>query len=195
MITINTLTNLFVETKLNNFREPRDRKYNINEAYCKGGEVLYKSNQDKDTHIWHLYINKGNFILEREDDPINTRITLFNFYDENKNIQQVDITFDQNMAPFVVFVMDNMSKLWSKSTDLKDITLYGNHPKIMLDKEKLIDTATSDVLLFVSKNRKLYYALQRNNFEDFTLIAENDKCNLIYRVGWTKDNKIGVYWR
>lgn len=192
MLNINTSNKLLARNNLEEFLYPRNTFYPISESYVLAGEILYKSNQDKTTHVWHCYFQNPNFIVERVDDPVNTRIILFQ---REGVIQQLDFSFDQNMSPVVFFSMDNTDYMWTLLFGI-EVFSKGCYPKIDLDHKKKEQTSESDLLIFFSSKGKLYYAIQRENYKNTYQINTSTTCSLVYRIGLNKyQNKFCVYWR
>jgi hypothetical protein len=83
------------------------------------------------------------------------------------DISLVSCTFDQNMAPVLAFVDEDVAKLrWYDSTiaDYRVDNISGAFPRVFLDDKRPEFMVSSDVILAYTRDSKLYFAMQRDRY-------------------------------
>lgn len=180
------------------FLPPKDRYFPLTETYSLGGETLYLENQDRDTYIWKAYSENNKIHLKREDLDEVTVLP----YEWDGRLRQIDLTFDQNMFPLVTLTINEANYIywWNKTQyELYSLDIRGYYPKIQMDKPKNTQILESDCILGFNHKGKLYYALQRESFNNtYPVFPENGThptASVLWRIGLTKDNRFGFLWR
>lgn len=186
----------FVTThSFSRFLPPKDKHYELTKDYALGGKVLSLENQDKNTHVYCTEVRKGNEIwFWREDKGVDTAKL---YYTTSQPIRQLSLALDQLNSPQFCFTLNDGTSYiyWFSSSNWELTPIPYSSPKIVLDYLLKDEAPISDVCCFATDNGALYVAYQRNGYLTWTKLAEDSTKNMIFRVGHTGDNRIGIMWR
>lgn len=178
------------------FLPPRAYHYGMLEAYSDGGPTISKVEDGLTGYVWHTYLDRDKVYIQREDLPESQPMLLIT----HKGITQIDVTFDQTMRPFLVFVADGGANYlhFNAITNAYDVVKLPDtviSPRCELDYRKVQDIPRSDIILGYTNAGKLCYRLQRERFLKEHKIAEDPKKTLLWRIGRLTDGRFGYLWR
>ena len=130
--------------------------------YEIGGIALNDASEGMLYQRWRCQLIRGQVIV---DAPSVSPFVLM----ENEDIEEVSITFDQNMRIALAYVEAGTAKLyWYDSTipGYDTITLPAGSitPRISLDDKRSLQTGNSDIILAYVRSGSLYYRQQRDRF-------------------------------
>lgn len=177
------------------FASPKNRHHKMTVAYTEGGPVLADAKQGLFGYVWHAYVDEQNrVIVKREDlDEIHIITT-------KPNITQLDLTIDQNMRPFLVYVADGLPYYYHFNADNSTYSEVALDPSIKfprceLDMRELHETPNSDIILGYTRDGNLCYRIQRERFGKEYVIATDPKKTMVWRIGRLVDGRFGYQWR
>lgn len=178
---------------ISDFLFPRNKEYEINESYEKGGVALYNPKQGLNTHVWYAWTefnkktNDSTIFIKRDD--LTDKVAFLT----DKNVSEIDLTFDQNMNPCLVYVADNVPKLYFYDTQLGEYTtiiLHGiQQPRISLDDKRAFNIPQSNIVLAYMRDKSLYMRLQQDRFGVEYHLKTFDDNKVLHRVGMGKFNR------
>lgn len=183
-----------VKSSLTSFVYPRDQHYPLNEARCVGGEIIANTTSGLDGYLWSAYL-KGNTVIIKRDDLPEEHVIF-----SREGITQLDLTFDQNMRPFFVYVAEGNPYYYSfnpEDSSYSEVALPTSikFPKCAIDYHEVENIPSSDVIIAYSREGNLCYRLQRERFTREYIIATDPNKSMVWRMGRTKDGRFGYYWR
>lgn len=174
---------------VSDFLYPRSKEYGVNESYEMGGVELFNPTQGLNTHIWHAWteFNKENgnsiIFIKRDDLADNDKIAFLS----DKKISEIDLTFDQNMNPCLVYVSDNTPKLYfydARLGEYSTIVLQGvQQPKISLDDKRDFSISQSNIVLAYMRGKSLYMRLQKDRFMIEYHLKTFECRRILWRIG------------
>lgn len=143
---------------------PRNKDYALTESWEQGGVGLSDTSQGLVSHIWRAWTDSKAIYIQRSDLPKDTAKTLL----AAPNITEVDLAFDQNMRPVLVYVSGGIAKLYwydtvSQSQTITDFPNVQN-PRVSLDDKRGFNTANSDVIFAYINNDQLCCRYQRERY-------------------------------
>jgi hypothetical protein len=143
------------------FAPPRDIPPTQLIAYDYGGININDPSAGLQVKIWRCRWESGNFIVDADGVPDTVIYSA-------SDISDFDITFDQNMQPFLAFTQGGVAKFrWFDATvpGFVVITLPGAvTPKCQLDDKRPSQISNSDIILAYVRDFDLYYREQRDRF-------------------------------
>lgn len=178
---------------ISDFLFPRNKEYEINESYEKGGVALYDPTQGLDNYVWHSWVeaNKetGDSTIFIKRDDLTDKVAFLT----DKKISEIDLTFDQNMNPCLVYVADNVPKLYFYDTQLGEYTTIILHdiqqPRISLDDKRAFNISQSNIVLAYMRDKSLYMRLQQDRFGIEYHLKTFDDTKILHRIGMGKSNR------
>ena len=145
------------------FLYPRSKSYPLTESWENGGVALNDPTEELTKYVWKAWTD-GTSIMVKRDDLDTYHVILTDI-----NITEVDLTFNQNMRPYITYVANDISKLyWYDALQSKQVIdeypLITN-PRVSLDDKRRFNVANSDIIFaYISKDNKVKYRLQRERF-------------------------------
>lgn len=172
---------------ISDFLYPRNKEYGIKESYEQGGIELYNPKYGLQDYIWKAWIENDTVFIKRDD--LDNAVEFL----KDKNISEIDLTFDQNMNPCLAYVADNIPKLYFYDTakavyvtmTFKDI----KNPKISLDDKRDFNISQSNIVFAYMRDNNLYIRLQRDRFGVEYLLKSFDDDKTLYRIGMGVNNR------
>lgn len=151
-------------TNTGSLLSPRNKDYALTESWELGGVGLSDTSQGLGSHTWRAWTDGKAIYIQRSDLPKDTSKTLLAAPD----ITEVDLTFDQNMRPVLVYVSGGIAKLYwydtvSQSQTITDFPNVQN-PRVSLDDKRAFNTANSDVIFAYINNDQLCCRYQRERY-------------------------------
>lgn len=187
--------NVYVISKgINKFLYPKNLHHAMTIAYTEAGPKLTDTQYGLTGYIWKAFVRGNQIVLQRIDlSEEHIMVT-------KDNITQVDVTFDQTMRPFIVYVADNQAYYlhYNKTTfNYEEVTLPSNvtFPRCELDMRNPDEIPFSDIILGYINGNNLCYALQRERFTVEHVIATDSKKSMLWRIGRLVDGRFGYQWR
>jgi hypothetical protein len=158
------------------FLPPRDQLKEPLEDYELGGVDIQDSSQGLEVQVWRGRYIAGDIVL---DVPgVVTPITVLSVAD----ITEFQFTFDQNMQPFVAYVVNDEDAFyhWFDGTVpgfVTDSLPAGSiTPRCSLDDKRRVSgtlAGASDIILTYMRAGDLYFRQQRDRYDTEYLLAED----------------------
>lgn len=182
------------------FKPPRNRYHSMMEAYCDGGPELFKQFKYMGGYIWAVKIIGPNIRVFRDDDHTKY-YDIINISEFDFDINQLDLTFDQNMAPFITLpgIRDQETVSYYIATDntpdgvnsLKQLPGV-TYPRCEINYRDTADIAVSDIILSFIKDEALWYAIQSERFlKHYKVVDLDPKESMLWRFGIMTDESFG----
>lgn len=142
-------------------RLPKSEKRNPKISYELGG-VGFSDPSEPFTYEWKSYVDGNRIMAQREGlEPQKIK-------DVEGRVNEVSLTFDQNMRPTLAYVEEGVSKLYWYDTAIQDmrVSIFDvKNPRVSLDDTRKFNIADSDIIFgYISKDNKVKYRLQRERF-------------------------------
>lgn len=142
-------------------RPPKSEKRNPKISYELGG-VGFSDPSEPFKYKWKAYVEGKRIMAQREGlEPQKVM-------DVEGRVNEVSLTFDQNMRPTLAYVEEGVSKLYWYDTAIQDmrVSIFDvKNPRISLDDTRKFNIADSDIIFgYVSKDNEVKYRLQRERF-------------------------------
>lgn len=183
-----------ITTYLHKFEPAKATNCGILEAFAEGGPVISDVSKGLSGYIWKAYIDGTQVVI--------TRIGSDEIYKVNigRIVSQLDLTFDQNMRPFLTYVADGLPYYYhfnSEDSTYSEIALDNSirYPRCELDTRNTEDIPRSDIILGYIRDGNLCYRLQRERFLKERIIATDNKKTMLWRIGRLIDGRFGYQWR
>ena len=177
------------------FLAPSNRHHKMTIAYTQGGPAYADAAQGLTGYVWKAYVDEQDqIIVKREDlDELHVIAT-------KPNITQLDLTIDQNMRPFLVYVVDGKPYYFHFNADdstYSEVALDPSikFPRCELDMRENHNIPNSDIILGYTRDGNLCYRLQRERFLQEHIIATDQKKTMLWRIGRLVDGRFGYQWR
>ena len=142
-------------------RPPKSEKRNPKISYELGG-VGFSDPSEPFTYEWKAYVDGKRIMAQREGlEPQKIK-------DVEGRVNEVSLTFDQNMRPTLAYVEEGVSKLYWYDTAIQGMrtSIFDVYnPRVSLDDTRKFNIADSDIIFgYISKDNKVKYRLQRERF-------------------------------
>lgn len=179
----------------NSFLSPRNRHCRMTTAYCDGGPELFNSKAGITGYVWVAFVDSiDNITVKREDSDEKYVVTT------RANVSQLDLTFDQNMRPFLTYVVDDIPYYFhfnSHDSSYSEVALDTSirFPRCELDMRDVQDIPNSDIILGYIRDGNLCYRVQRERFLQEHIIATDSNKTMLWRIGRLLDGRFGYHWR
>lgn len=181
-----------IMTKMAEFAPPRNRHYPMDIAYCEAGPTMTRAEDGMLGYVWQAFLRGNEICVKREDlDEIHVITT-------KENITQLDITFDQNMRPFLCYVKDGLPYYYHFNRDDSSYSEVALDPTVTFPRCALdmpYDIPNSDIYIGYTRNGNLCYRIQRGRFTKEYVLATIPHKSMVWRIGLTKDGRFGYQWR
>lgn len=174
---------------------PKNNTSSLLESYETGGIDLLDSSQGLFVQTWQVRTDGKNIYIKAENDDF-WRVLL-----ADKNITEVDLTFDQNMKAHVSYVSNGISKFY-RYDSVQAKMIIENYPDIRTprisldDKRRLSGSGNSDIIFAYIRNdtNELCYRVQRERYgiehkTEITLGASD----VLWRIGMAENNMFVFY--
>lgn len=177
------------------FRDPYCRFYKMTVAYTVGGAELFSTTAGLLGYVWKAYVDdKDRIVVQREGEHD------FHVVTTKANVTQLDITFDQNMRPFLTYVANGLPYYYHFNSDLStysEVALdpHIKFPRCELDMREAGSIPRSDIVLAYTRGGKLCYRIQRERFRQEHVIATDKKKTMVWRIGSLTNGRFGFLWR
>lgn len=140
---------------------PKSEKRNPKISYELGG-VGFSDPSEPFTYEWKAYVDGKRIMAQREGlEPQKIK-------DVEGRVNEVSLTFDQNMRPTLAYVEEGVSKLYWYDTAIQGMrtSIFDvKNPRVSLDDTRKFNIADSDIIFgYISKDNKVKYRLQRERF-------------------------------
>lgn len=184
----------YKKTTLIKFKPPRNRHYSMNVAYAEGGATLNDASNGLSGYIWKVYIKNNSVYVKREGENIEHKIF------DKADITQIDLTFDQNMRPFICYVANNLPYYYHFNAEDSSYSEVALPPEIKFPRAAIThheshNIPVSDIILAYTREGNLCYRIQRERYKKEYIIATDPKKSMLWRVGLTTDGRFGYQWR
>jgi hypothetical protein len=133
-------------------------------VYEQGGTALNYPDDGINVIPWQLryFPATDEFVIESETTPPTVLFTA-------PDVTEIDLTFDQNMNPFVAFVEDGQAKFWWYDSEIPGTTITNLPagsltPRCCLDDKLQELTGESDICLCYVEAGALKFRLQRERY-------------------------------
>lgn len=168
------------------FAHPRDIPPQPLISYDYGGTALNDASSGLLVKVWRCRYENGDFIVDADQVPDTVVYSA-------PDVTELDLTFDQNMQPFLAFVQAGEAKFRWYDTTVPGfvVTSLGAGvvtPRCALDDKRLLQQNVSDIVLAYVKTGDLYCRQQRDRFEVEYLLKAGAGAGL-RRIG------MGLRWR
>ena len=157
--------------------------------YEYGGVSLYDGSQGLLVKLWKIEVVGSDVIIS--ENGANSQ-TLFS----QSGITEISFTFDQNMNPFVAYVVDGVSKYYWYDSSLPGYTTTelpsgSTNPRVTFDDKRnsqiLLDK--SDIILAYLRTGNLYVRVQRERYLTEHLFKSGVTGKLL-KVGMNNKNRL-----
>lgn len=145
------------------FLEPdRDRRLPLTDVEM-GGTALNDGTAGLYVQLWTIRYESPDVIVSAPSSPDTVLFSM-------SGITDLSLAFDQNMAPFVAFVQEGVSRYWWFDTraggyTFSELPAGSITPRCGVDDKRLTMRAGSDIILAYVRDTDLYYRQQRDNYE------------------------------
>lgn len=183
---------LIIEINNSVFLPPRDKAVEKLECWELGGVALSDTSEPFQ-YYWNGYIKGKAIYLKRQDSLPTTLLAFFG------KVTEFSFSFDQNMRPIIVYVEDNITKLyWYDSTVAQNVIteyLGISNPKLSLDDKRKFNVGNSDIIFaYISEYNKLCYRLQRERYgAEHILLTDDTKSETnplqLFEIGMGTENR------
>lgn len=187
----------YIPTKaLYRLNEPKRRHHSMLIGYTEGGPVHSRAEHGLTGYVWKVFYKDNNdVVVIREDEP-DTEYLITN----KAGVTQLDMTFDQNMRPFVVYVADGLPYYFHFNADDSSYSEVALDPTIKfprceLDYRETHEIPRSDIILGYTRDGNLCYRIQHERFTKENIIATDPKKSMLWRIGRLVDGRFGYQWR
>lgn len=140
---------------------PKQGVRDLKVSYELGGEYLSQPTE-KMTYLWKAYTTDTGISIEREGQ--NSEI----LKNVTGNVNEVSLTFDQNMRPTLAYVEDGISKLYwydTSSQSMRTSVFNVKNPRVAIDDKRKFNISNSDIVFaYINQNNDLAYRLQRERY-------------------------------
>ena len=165
---------------------PRDTKESLLSSKDYGPIAVQNTTQGLKAKVWSVSYDSASGAVRLQDGSL-----LF----VEKNIKELDLTFNQTANPFVAYrVGSNIKIFWydtTTSTYVNKTIGLGDQPFCYLDERRPEFSAKSDVILIYHRNGSVYYRLQRDRFDIERPTGITGKTNLVIEnFGMAKNNRL-----
>lgn len=187
-------TNSMFKSVHGSFLEPRNLNYPMTEAYSLGAIAIGDKSAGLERYTWKCYVNNGWIVVKRTDLVQEHRIT------QATNVTELDLAFELNGYPAVVFVANGVPYLARYNSDsdnypAKLLEEKFKHPRICLDLISINSGLPVGLVLGYCYNGNLCYVTQKGKFQNETVIATDPNKHLLWRMGHLPNRNIGFQWR
>lgn len=182
-------------TAVYRFVEPKRRHHNMRVAYAEGGEVIADATKGLTGYTWKAYADINSRVYVGREDSGNP-VYIF----QGDDITQVDLTFDQNMRPFIAYVDKGRANYYHFSRATSSyarvpLPIGWTFPRCELDMRDTKDIPNSDIILGYIRGDKLCFGIQRERYLTERVVATDPKKSMLWRVGKTVDGRFAFQWR
>lgn len=144
------------------FRKPHRDYGDLDSDADLGGIAITDPTQGLTRQTWTCHIRADAVIAA---DESGDETILFS----RPGIEEVALTFDQNMNPFVAFVQSGQAWFWwfdtiAQSQVFTQMTADVVSPRCTLDDKRQQSSGDNDIILAYLRNRNLYYRQQRDRY-------------------------------
>lgn len=157
------------ESKGGEFLYPRSKRYSVMQSWDRGGVAISNTSEGIDSYIWESWTDGDTIYIRREGGATLEVLS-------EPDITEIDLTFDQNMRPCIVYVSGGVSKmLWyDTSIEKQTTTIYPDirNPRVSLDDKRTVNTSESNIIFSYVRGNSLYYRLQRDRYSIEYLIVD-----------------------
>lgn len=183
-----------VTQEVDKFLTPKNRHHDMLTAYTDGGKVLADASQGITGYVWKAFYQNGKIFIQREDQDEVHEITT------RAGVTQLDLTIDQNMRPFLVYVANGLPYYYhfdATTSDYGEVALPAEikFPRCELDTRTIEDIPMSDIIIGYTRAGNLCYRVQRERFTKENIITTDAKKTMLWRIGLLKDGRFGYQWR
>ena len=151
------------------FLYPRSKRYSVMQSWDRGGVAISDPSEGIDSYIWESWSDGDTIYIRREGGATLEVIS-------EPLITEIDLTFDQNMRPCIVYVSDGVSKMfwYDASVEKQTTTIYPDirNPRVSLDDKRTVNTSESGIIFSYVRGNSLYYRLQRDRYSIEHLIID-----------------------
>lgn len=185
-----------VPTKgLYRFIDPLRRHHKMTVAYTIGGPVLSDASAGLLGYVWKAFVDKDDRVIVKREDQDTTHVIT-----TRAGITQLDFTIDQNMRPFLTYVVEGLPYYYHFDADdstYSEVALDESikFPRCELDMRENHNIPHSDIILGYTREGNLCYRIQRERFKKEHIIAVDQKKTMLWRIGRLVDNRFGYQWR
>lgn len=186
----------YVPTKaLYRFEDPKRRHHKMTVAYTQGGPVLADASLGLTGYVWKAYIDAANRVIVKREDEATEHVIFV-----KSSISQLDLTIDQNMRPFLCYVVNGLPYYYhfnAEDSTYSEVALDPSikFPRCELDMRENHNIPSSDIILGYTRAGNLCFRIQRERYEREHIIATDPKKTMLWRIGRLVDNRFGYQWR
>lgn len=173
------------------FIYPRSKHYPLSESWDNGGVALYDSSEDLLKYVWHAWTDGTTITVKRADLDAETVLIT------DTAITEIDLTFDQNMRPSIVYVANGVSKLyWYDSQQAAQvITEFADikNPRVSLDDKRRFNIANSDIIFAYQRDDALCCRIQRERYSVEHVLKSSINGKRLVKIGMGVKNRFLFY--
>jgi hypothetical protein len=161
-----------------------------------GGIALNDPSQGLQVQTWWARLFK-NGITEKSYLYIGADTVPEFIWLQDADFQEISLAFDQNMNPFVAYMVDGEAKFYWYDTALPGYTTTtlpagSRSPKCGLDDKREMQDSTSDILLMYMRDDKLYYREQRDRYTVEYLLSSGHGLLDVIQVGMSVKLRVQI---
>ena len=157
------------ESEGGEFLYPRSKRYSVMQSWDRGSVAISDTSEGIGSYIWESWTDGDTIYIKREGATAIKVVT-------DPLITEIDLTFDQNMRPCIVYVSSGVSKMFWYDTALEKqtTTTYPDirNPRVSLDDKRTVNTTESNIIFSYVRDNNLYYRLQRDRYSVEYLIVD-----------------------
>ena len=167
------------------FEGPRGRDYPYTESYEWGGVDFADPSEGLISHTWRAWTNGRKIWCQREGSAVVRELV------NDIAITEVDLTFDQNMQPCLVYKTgEDVKLIWYNSQLDKFVTTQFenlHYPRVSLDDKRPFNIANSDIIFAYIRAESLYYRIQRERYSVEHLLLDRVGSNELIKIGMSEN--------
>lgn len=158
-------------------------------VYEKGGVDLQDTTQGLNSYDWRAKLVGNKIVIERDPDKY------YEFVTGVSNVSSIDLAFDQNMNPAVVYEVGTSAFLyWFDSIPQQYVTTEFTglrSPRLSLDDKRQQFNNTSDIIFgYIKTNGDLAYRQQRDRYTIERVVSTGIPDHLILeKIGMAANNR------
>lgn len=187
---------------VSDYLPPLDQPYNPLYQTVWGGAALNDPSQGRMVKYWQVEYSNGGINVSPQGGPIEFTLALAGWdslewdsdeWDEDSidiQVDSVSLAFDPDMRPVIGWQSGSDANIYYyDGTQYVILTILGTtSSRVFLDDPRDFNTIDSDVMIAYTKNNKLYYRQERDDYEIEREIGETSK--LLIKAGLNSKNRL-----
>lgn len=190
------------EPDVSPYRPPLDLPYDPLNQIVWGGKALFDPSEGRMVKYWQVSYSNGDINVFPVGGPVEFTLSLTGWdifaWDSKEwdpdsieiQVDSVSLAFDPAMRPVIGWQSGTDSNMYYfDGTQYIILTITNTtSSRVFLDDPRDFNTLGSDVMIAYTKNNKLFYRQERENYEDEKLIGSTEK--FLIKAGLNTGNRL-----